>query len=65
MLAVAAAVHGGHIPIQILILLAAVALAMFWRALLKVGVALIVIVVALVIVKGDLVILHLLHLLIP
>lgn len=65
MLAVAAAAHGGYIPIQVLILFAAVALAMFWRPVVKVGVALIIIVVALVIIKGDLAILHFLHLLIP
>lgn len=64
MLAAAAAAQG-HIPSQVLLLLGAIALAMFWRAALKVGLALIVIVVAVVIVKGDLALVHLFRLLIP
>ena len=61
----AAAVAQSHIPSQVLLLLGAIALAMFWRAALKVGLALIVIVVAVVIVKGDLALVHLFRLLIP
>jgi len=64
MLAVAAVAHSqGHT--QILIILAAIALAMFWRAALKIGLALIVVVVALVIVTGDMALIHALRLLIP
>jgi hypothetical protein len=64
MLAVAAAV-GGHIPNQILLLFAAVALAMFWRAVIKVGIAFILIVVAMMVINGDLTLFHALRSLIP
>lgn len=62
MLAIAAAAQG-HIPIQILILLGAVVLALFARFVIKFAIALIVILVAIVIIKGDLALFHLFHLL--
>lgn len=64
MLAVAAAAQG-HIPNQILIVLGAVALAMFWRVVIKFAIALIVIIVILALIEGNLAFLHFLRLLIP
>jgi hypothetical protein len=64
MLAVAAAAHGQD-HTQILLILAAIALAMFWKAALKLGLALIVIGFVVVLVKGDTTILHGLRALIP
>jgi hypothetical protein len=64
MLAVAAAAHGQD-HTQILLIFAAIALAMFWKAALKLGLALIVIGFVVVLVKGDTTILHGLRALIP
>jgi hypothetical protein len=64
MLAVAAAAHGQD-HTQILLILAAIALAMFWKAALKLGLALIVVGFVVVLVKGDTTILHGLRALIP
>jgi hypothetical protein len=51
MLALATAVHGQD-PSSILILLAAVAAAIFWRVLIKVGLALVVILFAIMMITG-------------
>ena len=51
MLALATAVHGQD-PSSILILLAAVAAAIFWRVLIKVGLALVVILFAVMMITG-------------
>lgn len=51
MLALATAAHGQD-PSQILIILAAVAAAIFWRGLIKVGLALIVILFALLMITS-------------
>jgi hypothetical protein len=64
MLAVAAAAHGQD-HTQILLILAAIALAMFWKAALKIGLALIVVGFVVVLVKGDTTIIHGLRALIP
>lgn len=64
MFAAAAAAHG-QISAHLVIILAAVALAMFWRPALKAGLALLVIIVVMVIVKGDLILIHGLRALIP
>jgi hypothetical protein len=64
MLAVATAAHGlDHT--QILLILAAIALAMFWKAAIKLGLALIVVGFVVVLVKGDAILIHGLHALIP
>lgn len=64
MLAVAAAAHGlDHT--QILLILAAIALAMFWKVAIKLGLALIVVGFVVVLVKGDAILIHGLHALIP
>ena len=64
MLAVAAAAHGQD-HTQILLILAAIALAMFWKAAIKLGLALIIVGFVVVLVKGDTTILHGLRALIP
>jgi hypothetical protein len=51
MLALATAVHGQD-PSSILIILAAVAAAIFWRILIKVGLALVVILFAVMMITG-------------
>jgi hypothetical protein len=51
MLALATAVHGQD-PSSILIILAAVAAAIFWRVLIKVGLALVVILFAVMMITG-------------
>ena len=64
MLAVAAAAHGQD-HTQILLILAAIALAMFWKAAIKLGLALIVVGFVVVLVKGDATLIHGLRALIP
>lgn len=51
MLALATAVHGQD-PTTTLIILAAIAAAIFWRGLLKIGIALIVILFAVLMITG-------------
>jgi hypothetical protein len=60
MLAVTAAAHGQD-HTQILIILAAITLAMFWKAAIKLGLALIVVVFVVVLFKGDTTLIHGLH----
>jgi hypothetical protein len=64
MLALATAVHGQD-PNQILIILAAVAAAIFWRSLLKIGLALVIIGFFLLLITGAAGVVHGLHPLIP
>jgi hypothetical protein len=64
MLALATAVHGQG-PSSILILLAAVVAAIFWRVLIKVGIALIVILFAVLMITGASAFLHELRLIVP
>ncbi len=61
MLALATAAHGQD-STQILIFLAAVGAAIFWRSLIKVGLALIVILFAVLLVAGSSTLLQDLHL---
>lgn len=64
MLAVAAAAHGQD-HTQILLILAAIALAMFWKTAIKLGLALIVVGFVVVLFKGDTTLIHGLRALIP
>ena len=64
MLAAAAAAHG-HVNTQILLIFAVIAMAMFWRAAIKIAVALIVVGFVTVVAKGDTTLLHSLHAMIP
>ena len=64
MLALAAAAHGQD-PAQTLIILAAIAAAIFWRALLKIALALIVILFVVLLSRGVSVFLHDLRLVVP
>ena len=64
MLALAAAAHGQD-PAQTLIILAAVAAAILWRALLKIALALIVILFVVLLSHGVSVFLHDLRLVVP
>ena len=64
MLALAAAAHGQD-PTQTLIILAAIAAAVFWRALLKIALALIVILSVILLSRGVSVFLHELRLVVP
>jgi hypothetical protein len=64
MLALAAAAHGQD-PAQTLIILAAIAAAFFWRALLKIALALIVILFVVLLSHGASVFLHDLRLVLP
>jgi len=64
MLALAAAAHGQD-PTQILIILAAIAAAIFWRALLKIALALVVILSVVLLSRGVSVFLHDLRLVVP
>ena len=64
MLALAAAAHGQD-PTQILIIIAAIAAAIFWRALLKIALALIVILSVVLLSRGVSVFLHDLRLVVP
>jgi len=64
MLALAAAAHGQD-PAQTLIILAAVAAAILWRALLKIALALIVILFVVLLSRGVSVFLHDLRLVVP
>jgi hypothetical protein len=64
MLALAAATHGQD-PAQTLIILAAVAAAILWRALLKIALALIVILFVVLLSRGVSVFLHDLRLVVP
>jgi len=52
MLALASAIHGQGSSSSILIILAAVAAAIFWRGLIKVGLALVVILFVVMLVTG-------------
>lgn len=64
MLAVATAAQGQD-HTQILIILAAIVLAIFWRAAIKLGLALAVVAFIVLLVKGDLALVHGLRLLVP
>lgn len=64
MLALATAAHGQD-SAQILVLLAAVAAAIFWRSLLKIGLAIVVIGFFLMLATTVTALIHGLHLLIP
>ena len=64
MLALAAAAHGQD-PTHTLIILAAIAAAVFWRALLKIALALIVILSVVLLSRGVSVFLHDLRLVVP
>jgi hypothetical protein len=64
MLALAAAVHGQD-PAQTLIILAAIAAAIFWRALLKIALAAVVILSVVLLSRGVSVFLHDLRLVVP
>jgi len=64
MLALAAAPHGQD-PTQILIIIAAIAAAIFWRALLKIVLALVVILSVVLLSRGVSVFLHDLRLIVP
>jgi len=64
MLALATAAHGQD-PTQILIVLAAVGAAIFWRSLLKIGLALVIIGFFLLLITGAAAVVHGLHPLIP
>jgi hypothetical protein len=64
MLALAAAAHGQD-PTQILIIIAAIAAAIFWRALLKIVLALVVILSVVLLSRGVSVFLHDLRLVVP
>lgn len=52
MLALATAIHGQGSSSSILIILAAVAAAIFWRVLIKIGLALVVILFAVMLITG-------------
>ena len=64
MLALVAASQGQN-PIPVFIVIAAVVVAVFWRMILKVGIAAIVIGFMFLLVSGALEALHVLHALIP
>jgi hypothetical protein len=64
MLALATAAHGQD-STQILIILAAVAAAIFWRSLLKIGLAIVIIGFFLLLITTVAALIHGLHLLIP
>jgi hypothetical protein len=64
MFALATAAHGQD-PNQILIILAAVAAAIFWRSLLKIGLALVIIGFFLLLITGAAGVVHGLHPLLP
>lgn len=64
MLAVATAAHGQD-PSLILIILAAIAAAIFWRGLLKVGIALVIIVFAVLMITGMSAVFHEIRLVMP
>jgi hypothetical protein len=64
MLALATAVHSQG-PTQILIILAAAAAVIFWRALIKIGIALVIIGFFLLLITEAAALIHGLHLLIP
>ncbi len=64
MLAVATAAHGQD-PSQILIILAAIAAAVFWRGLLKIGIALIIILFAMLMITGMSAVFHEIRLVFP
>jgi hypothetical protein len=64
MLALATAAHGQD-STQILIILAAVAAAIFWRSLLKIGLAIVMIGFFLLLITSAAALIHGLHLLIP
>jgi hypothetical protein len=57
MLAVVTAAHGQD-PSHVLIILAAIAAAVFWRGLIKIGIALIIILFALLMITGMSAVLH-------
>jgi hypothetical protein len=64
MLALATAAHGQD-STQILIILAAVAAAIFWRSLLKIGLAVVMIGFFLLLITSAAALIHGLHLLVP
>lgn len=64
MLAVATAAQGQD-PSQILIILAAIAAAVFWRGLIKIGIALVIILFAVGIITGMSAVYHEIRLVIP
>ena len=64
MLALVAASQGQN-PIPVFIVIAAVVVAVFWRMILKVGIAALIIGFMFLLVSGVLEVLHVLHALIP
>ena len=64
MLAVATAAHGQD-PSQILIILAAIVAAIFWRGLIKIGIALVIILFAVLMITGLSAVLHEIRLVMP
>jgi len=64
MLALASAAHGGQDSGLVLVLIAAVGVAIFWRSLIKVGIALIVVLFAVLLVAGTAAFIHGIQLLI-
>jgi hypothetical protein len=65
MLALASAAHGGIAQSETLFIIAAVAVAAFWRALIKVGLAVLVIGFLILLFEGASAILHVLQAIIP
>jgi hypothetical protein len=65
MLALASAAHGGVGQSETLLIIAAVALAAFWRALVKVGLAVLVIGFLILLFEGASAALHVLHAILP
>jgi hypothetical protein len=64
MLALASAAQGGQDSGLVLVLIAAVCVAIFWRSLIKVGIALIVVLFAVLLVAGTAAFIHGIQLLI-
>ena len=64
MLALASAAQGGQDSGLVLVLIAAVGVAIFWRSLIKVGIALIVVLFAVLLVAGTAAFIHGIQLLI-
>ena len=60
-----AAAQGGQNPAFVLILIAAVGVAVFWRSLVKVGLALVVVLFAVLLFVSMAAVIHGIHLLIP
>jgi hypothetical protein len=58
MLALATAAHSGQDPTEILIVIAAVAAAIFWRSLLRVALPVILVILAVLLVTGTSAVIH-------